>query len=132
MRMPSLRVETRAQQRPVVHARRADDLARVEAIVRIKALFDVLEGRHESRTEHRLEKLGPNPAVAVLSRMRATQLARQVEGLLGDRTQTRQVVANPEVECGADVETADGGVRIPDGMRRVAFDDFGQPSMPLR
>src|SRR5512134_3938053 len=56
----------KAEQTAVVHLRWADDLARIEQSFGIEGVFDLLEGAHDWRSEHRLVKLRTHQAVAML------------------------------------------------------------------
>ena len=60
-------VRREAHQGAVVHAQRPDDLAGVEAVVRVEAVLHRLEGAGQARPEHRRDVFRARDAVAVLA-----------------------------------------------------------------
>ncbi len=95
--------------------------------MRVEAVLDRLKGAHEARAEHRLVELGAQIAVAVLARMRALVLAHEGEGLLRDGAHRAHVLLQLEVEHGAHMQAALGGVRVPGAGGAVLGEDGRQP-----
>ena len=116
-----------AEQRAVVHARRADDLAGIEHAVRVERLLDLLESAHQPVAEHRLVELGAHQAVAVLAGMGALVGAHHGERFLGDRAHRLDVLLLLQIEDRPHVQAADRGVRVPGAARAVPGEQLGQP-----
>ena len=93
------------------HSRRADDVARVEEVVRIEDRLDLFE----QAVQLGAEELGVEPAaqaaIAMLARKDAAVLAQQTAGIGDDLRQLGDVRAELGVEQRVDVQTPGAGVR---------------------
>ena len=74
-----------AEQRAVVHARRADDAAGVQHAGGIERVLHRLEGAGDAGAKHRLVEFAAHDAVAMLAAVRAFVFAHQGEAFLGHR-----------------------------------------------
>ena len=115
-----------AEERAVVHAGGAHDLAGVHEPLGIEAVLHLLEQAHGLGAVHLLVELGAHQAVAVLARMRALVGLDHGEGLLGDGAHGVGVLLQLQVEHGAHVQAADASVRVPGALGAVLGEDGGE------
>ena len=104
---PGDRLEVPGHQVGVV----ADDLARVEDVVRVEGVLDLAEGVEEV-AGLAAEELGPGQAAAVLAGDRAAEVERRVEDGRRHRLQLGHVGRVAQVEERPDVELAVAGVGV--------------------
>ena len=113
------------EQGRVVHARRVDDLARIEQAGRIHVLLDVRQRLRDVRAELPLNPFTPAQAVAVFAAVGAFEAAHQRRGFFCDCAHLAGAVAS-HVQNGAHMQRPDRGVRIPGATRAVARKDLGE------
>src|SRR6185436_8926100 len=73
-----------AEQAPIVHLRRRDDLAGIHQAFRIERALALLERARQPRPVHALDPLRADEAVAVLAGVRALVLLDERASLFGD------------------------------------------------
>ena len=93
----------------------------------IEALLHLPEIGGDARAEHRLVEFRAHQPVAMLAGMRALVLAHHLEGLFGDGAHRLDVLLELEVEHGAHMQAAFGGVRIHGAAGAVLGKDVVQP-----
>ena len=113
-----------AEESPVVHLRRVDDLAGVEQALRIEQALHLAESVDQPLAEHRLVEFGADDAVAMLAGMGALVFADQLERLFGDRPHLPDFDVLLHVEHRPDVQAADRGMGIPGPRRTVPGEDL--------
>ena len=103
------------------------DLAGIERVAGIEALFHFLEGMNDPLAEHLRVKFRAHDSVAVFAGMRAFIFAHHREGLFGDGAHGLDVVLELEIQHRADVQTAFGGVGIHGAARAVLLENPVEP-----
>ena len=101
-----------AEQLPIVHARRGDDLAWIHEAFRIERPLELGERVYQPGAVERLDPLGANEPIAVLAGIRPFVLLHHRAGFLGDRAHLAGAIGGAHVEHGAHVQTSDRCVRI--------------------